>query len=149
MDSVSKKVRERYTKLAPRYYGLVSFWAKVGFCPMERYRGQAVAAMKVKEGDTVLEIGCGTGLNFSHIQKRIGPTGRLIALDYTPAMIEQAAKKVEENGWKNVQFVQGDAAEVDKLVAGPVDGVISTACLSIVRSVVRRVGQECSSAGLP
>lgn len=125
-------VLERYTDVAPRYDGLVSFWAKVAFFPIERYRRQAVEAMNVGEGDTVLEIGCGTGLNFSYIRERIGPSGRLIALDYTPAMIEQAAKKVEEDGWENVQFVRGDAAEADRLVTGPVDGATSTACLCIV-----------------
>jgi demethylmenaquinone methyltransferase/2-methoxy-6-polyprenyl-1,4-benzoquinol methylase len=125
-------VLERYTKVAPRYDGLVSFWAKMAFFPIERYRREAVEAMNVGQGDTVLEIGCGTGLNFPYIQERIGSGGRLIALDYTPAMIEQAARKVEENGWRNVEFVRGDAAEVEKLVTGPVDGAISTACLCIV-----------------
>ncbi len=127
-----ENVLDRYTRIAPRYDGLVSFWAKVAFFPIERYRREAVQAMNVGEGDTVLETGCGTGLNFPYIQERIGPRGRLIALDYTPAMIEQAERKVGENSWRNVQFVQGDAAEVDKLVTGPVDGAISTACLCIV-----------------
>ncbi|KKL88157.1 hypothetical protein LCGC14_1927530 [marine sediment metagenome] len=127
-----ENVLDRYTRIAPRYDGLGSFWAKVAFFPIERYRREAVQAMNVGEGDTVLETGCGTGLNFPYIQERIGPRGRLIALDYTPAMIEQAERKVGENSWRNVQFVQGDAAEVDKLVTGPVDGAISTACLCIV-----------------
>lgn len=127
-----ENVLDRYTRIAPRYDGLVSFWAKVAFFPIERYRREAVQAMNVGEGDTVLETGCGTGLNFPYIQERIGPRGRLIALDYTPAMIGQAERKVGENSWRNVQFVQGDAAEVDKLVTGPVDGAISTACLCIV-----------------
>ncbi len=127
-----ERVLDRYTELAPRYDSIVRLWAKVAFFPIDRYRRQAVEAMDVGEGDTVLEIGCGTGLNFPYIQERIGPDGRLLALDYTPAMLEQAAMKAEEQGWRNVQFVQGDAAEVEKLVAGPVDGVISTACLCIV-----------------
>ncbi len=126
-------VAERYTEVAPRYDRLASFWSKAAFFPIERYRRRAVAAMKVGRGDTVLEIGCGTGLNFRYIQKRIGgPEGRLIALDYTPAMIDQAKRKVEENSWRNTEFIQGDAAEVAALVDGPVDGAISTACLCIV-----------------
>lgn len=125
-------VLDRYTDVAPRYDGLVSVWAKVAFFPFERYRRRAVAAMNVGRGDTVLEIGCGTGLNFRHIQERIGPEGRLIALDYTPAMIDQARRKVQENNWRNIEFIRGDAAEVATLVDGPVDGAISTACLCIV-----------------
>ncbi len=127
-----EKVLDRYTKVAPRYDKVTSFSAKVFFFPIERYRREAVEAMSVGRGDTVLEIGCGTGLNFSYIRERIGPSGRLIALDYTPAMIEQAARKADDQGWRNVQFVVGDAAEVEKLVTGPVDGAISTACLCIV-----------------
>jgi demethylmenaquinone methyltransferase/2-methoxy-6-polyprenyl-1,4-benzoquinol methylase len=127
-----EKTLARYTKVAPRYDAVVSISAKVGFFPIERYRRQAVEAMNVGEGDTVLEIGCGTGANFPYIQERIGPSGRLITLDYTPGMLEQAAKRVEKHGWQNVQFIQGDAAEVAKLVTGPVDGAVSTFCLSIV-----------------
>lgn len=127
-----ESVLEAYTKIAPRYDGLLSFWAKAAFFPVDRYRSQAVAALNVGEGDAVLDVGCGTGLNFPYIQKRIGPSGRLIGLDCTPAMIDEARRKVEENGWKNVDFVQGDAAEVGRLVTCPVDGAISTACLCIV-----------------
>ena len=127
-----EKTLDRYTRVAPRYDSLVSLWAKVAFFPIDRYRRQAVEAINVEEGDTVLEMGCGTGLNFPYIQRQIGPDGRLIALDYTPAMLEQAAKKVEDHGWRNVRFIRGDAAEVEKLVAGPVDGAICTACLCIV-----------------
>ncbi len=126
------RVLAHYTKVAPRYDKVVSFWAKAVFFPLDRYRREAVEAMRIGRGDTVLEIGCGTGLNFPYVQERIGTSGRLIALDYTPAMIEQATRKVEENGWRNVEFVRGDAAEVEKLVTGPVDAAVSTACLCIV-----------------
>jgi ubiquinone/menaquinone biosynthesis C-methylase UbiE len=125
-------VLDRYTKVAPNYDRVVSFWSKVAFYPLDRYRRQAVDAMNVGQGDTVLEIGCGTGLNFPHIQERIASDGRLIALDYTPAMLDQAKRRVETHGWPNVEFVEGDAAEVERLVSGPFDGVLSTACLCIV-----------------
>ena len=127
-DSVLK----RYTKVAPRYDRVVGLSAKLAFYPLERYRREAVEVLDVDPGATVLEIGCGTGLNFGYIEERIGPGGRLIALDYTPAMLEQAARRCNENGWQNVEFVRGDAAEVDRLVTGPVDAAISTACLCIV-----------------
>lgn len=127
-----EKVLENYTRLAPRYDSLVPLWSRAVFFPMERYRREAVAALRAGRGDTVLEIGCGTGANFPYIQARVGPDGRLIALDYTPAMLAQARRRAEREGWRNVEFVQGDAAQVDSLVAGPVDGAISTFCLSIV-----------------
>lgn len=140
-----QQVIDRYTQLAPGYDRVVTLWAKLAFFPMDRYRRAAVGEMNVGPGDTVMEIGCGTGLNFALIQDRIGPEGRLIALDYTPAMLEQAAKKVDAHGWRNVTFIQGDAAEVGSLVSGPVDGAISTACLSIVPDWERAIA---GAAGL-
>lgn len=126
------RVKDRYSAVASRYDRLLSFWARAVFFPIDRYRREAVDTLNLRAGDAVLEIGCGTGLNFGLIEETIGPDGRLIALDYTPAMIAEASKKVRRQGWTNVEFVEGDAAEVASLVTGPVDGVISTACLSIV-----------------
>lgn len=139
-----EQVLERYTKVAPRYDRLVTFWARLTFYPLERYRRQAVEAMNLRKGDTVLEMGCGTGLNFRCVQERIGPRGRLVALDYTPAMLQQAAKKADENGWRNVQFVRGDAAEVERLVTGAVDAALSTACLCIVPGWERAIAGAAS-----
>lgn len=139
-----EQVLQRYTMVAPRYDGLVSFWAKVVLFPIERYRREAAEALKLREGNTVLEIGCGTGLNFPYIEERIGPGGRLIALDYTPAMLELAARRCNENEWQNVDFVRGDAAEVDSLVSGPVDAAISTACLCIVPGWERAIAGAAS-----
>ena len=130
-----ENVLKRYTKVAPRYDRVVGLSAKLAFYPLERYRREAVGMMNVDPGATVLDIGCGTGLNFAYIEERIGPRGRLIALDYTPAMLEQAARRCNENGWQNVELVRGDAAEVDRLVTPPLGGVdaaVSTACLCIV-----------------
>src|SRR3989304_5196927 len=76
---------------------VVGLSAKLAFYPLERYRREAVEVLDVDPGATVLEIGCGTGLNFGYIEERIGPGGRLIALDYTPAMLEQAARRGNEN----------------------------------------------------
>ena len=88
--------------------------------------------MHLREGDTVLDLGGGTGLSFAYLQKRIGPRGRIIALDYTGAMLEQAAKKAEKHGWQNVTLIQGDAAKVKELVATPVNATLSAFCLSLV-----------------
>ena len=132
-------VRDRYTKLAPGYDRMMSFWA-----PVDRWRRRAVAETKIGEGDTVLDIGCGTGKNFPFIEERIGPSGSLIGLDCTPAMLEQAARRVEEGRWENVELLEGRAEEVGQMVEGPVDGVMSWCCLSIVpeweRAIAAAVG---------
>ncbi len=87
-------------------------------------------APALSPGDTVVEIGCGTGANFSRIMDRIGPTGRLVGVDLTDAMLEQARARVAREGWKNVELVQGDAAKVE-LPEG-VAGILSTLALTLM-----------------
>jgi len=134
-----KAARDRYTKLAPTYDRMMSFWA-----PFDRWRRRAVDETNIREGDTVLDIGCGTGKNFPFIQERIGPGGRLIGLDFTPAMLEQAARRVDEARWGNVELLEGRAEEVDRIVEGPVDGAMSWCCLSIVPEWERAIAATAS-----
>ncbi len=99
----------------------------------KRYRTKAVDALNLKEGDCVLDIGCGTGRNFFFIQRRVGLSGRMVGLDYTEGMMKIARNTVSKNNWKNVKLVQGNAQKVDEILRGKsFDGVISTFCLSIV-----------------
>ncbi len=121
-----------YAARAPGYDRLAALFAKIALYPVERHRRHAVEALHLREGDTVLDLGCGTGLSFPHMEKRIGPRGRLIALDYTGAMLEEAAKKAEKHDWQNVTLIQGDAAKVEELVATPVNAALSAFCLSLV-----------------
>ena len=79
--------------------------------------------------ETGREIGCGTGLNFPLLQKEVGPEGKIIGVDLTEAMLDHARRRVEENGWSNVELVQGDAALYQ--FPSDVDGVISTFALTL------------------
>jgi len=75
------------------------------------HRGRAVQALRLRPGATVVEIACGTGLNFPLIEQEIGPEGRIVGVDLTPAMLAQAQRRIETSGWRNVSLVQADAAE--------------------------------------
>lgn len=59
----------------------------------------------LRQGDFVLDVGTGTGVLVSHILRRIGPEGRLLALDISRAMLSQARRKA---GRRNVVFVEAD-----------------------------------------
>lgn len=67
-----------------------------------RYRRLVVDALPLRQGDTVIDAGCGTGLCFAAIQERIGPTGVLVGVDAAPEMLELAAERVDAEGWSNV-----------------------------------------------
>lgn len=127
-------VRRVYQRTAPTYDR--SFEVLINrllFFDEEGYRAKAADALHVKEGDSVLDIGCGTGRNFSYIEKKLGPSGRIVGLDYTSGMLDIARRRVLRNSWNNVALIQGDAQRVDEILNGEqFDGVVSTFCLSIV-----------------
>jgi demethylmenaquinone methyltransferase/2-methoxy-6-polyprenyl-1,4-benzoquinol methylase len=78
----------------------------------------------------LLEIGCGTGLNFSRLIDCVGPEGKLIVVDLTPEMLREAANRVRRNSWSNVDLVQHDAATY--LFPDRVDGILSTFALTLI-----------------
>jgi len=83
-----------------------------------------------KRGDTVVDIGCGTGLNFALLQDVIGPEGQIIGVDLSDAMLDQARQRVTEYSWKNVTLIQADAAQFEFPTTN-VGGIISTLALTL------------------
>lgn len=79
-------------------------------------RRRAVAALGLKPGDTVLEVGAGTGRNFPYLVDAVDPGGSVIGVDASAGMLREARRLVERQGWSNVSLLQQDAAqlEVDK-----------------------------------
>ena len=88
------------------------------------HRRRAVQALRLRPGDSVVEIACGTGLNFPLIEREIGPEGRIVGVDLTDAMLVQAQHRIETSGWSNVSLVQADSAEF-AFPAG-VDAILAT-----------------------
>lgn len=73
-------------------------------------RRRAAKALKLKPNSQVLEIGCGTGLNFRYLLPYLdSSTGHLTGLDFSGDMLARAARRVARRGWSNVDLVQGDA----------------------------------------
>ncbi len=100
-----------------------------------RGRVVGVELLALKGGDTVLDVGCGTGLNFPLLVAAVGPSGRVIGLDRSPAMLAMADRRIAKNGWSNVTTVRGDATQFAASDIGrdQVDAVFATYSMSIVR----------------
>ncbi len=127
MTNNSQSIIQAYRKYAENYDSAEIFYRLLG-CKIPKYRKMTVKALELSKGDTVVELGCGTGSNFSLVLDAIGPNGKLIGVDITDKMLEQARKKVQKNGWKNVELELCDFAEYkfpEKL-----DGIFSTGALS-------------------
>lgn len=116
-----------YRKYAKNYDFAEKFYRLLG-CKIPKYRKMAINALELSKNDTVVELGCGTGSNFSLVLEKIGPKGKLIGVDITDKMLDEARKKVQKNGWKNVELILCDIAEYK--FPQTVDGVFSTGALS-------------------
>ncbi len=90
---------------------------------------QAVAAMQ--PGENVLDLGSGAGFDCFLAARKVGPTGRVIGVDMTDAMLEKARANAERSGLGNVEFRKGDI-EFLPVDDGSVDVVISNCVLNLV-----------------
>jgi ubiquinone/menaquinone biosynthesis C-methylase UbiE len=128
-DPTQERLIETYRKKAKHYDITSRLYPAPGY-PQRAQRLRAVRALRLRPGDTVVDVACGTGLNFALIQKVIGPEGRIVGVDLTDAMLDRAYDRVATNGWSNVSLVQSDAVDFDFPTA--VDAVLSTYALTQV-----------------
>jgi ubiquinone/menaquinone biosynthesis C-methylase UbiE len=128
-DRTHEHLIETYRKKAKRYDVTSRLYPVPGY-PQRAQRVRAVQALGLHAGASVVDIACGTGLNFPLIEEAIGPGGRIVGVDLTDAMLARAKDRIETNGWSNVSLVQADAAGFD--FPTEVNGILSTYALSQV-----------------
>jgi len=139
-------IRDLYRVRAGLYDWTAHLYYLIGFRE-QHYRKRAVAALDLKEGSTVVEIGCGTGLNFPLLQERIGSSGQIIGVDLTDRMLEKARERVNRKGWANVTLVQSDAARFD--FPAHTNAVLSTFAITLIPeyNLVIRNGSDALGKG--
>ncbi len=141
-----ERLIETYRKKAKHYDVTSRLYPAPGY-PQRAQRLLAVQALGLRAGASVIDIACGTGLNFPLIEEAIGPGGRIVGVDLTDAMLAQAQDRVAAHGWSNVSLVQADAADFD--FPAEVDAILSTYALSQVPGCAQVIahGAAALSAG--
>ena len=129
MSLAKGETRDLYRRRARRYDAAVRLYRLLGF-RMDSYRRQTVEALALRPGDTVVDLACGTGLNFGLLQHAVGPSGKLVGVDLTDGMLSQAERRVSRAGWHNVELVQADIA--DYVIEQGAGGVLSTMAITLV-----------------
>ena len=98
----------------------------------EPIRALAVASLELHPGETVLDVGCGTGLSLDRLHRGVGPTGRVVGIEQSPAMIARARERpcALENG--NVELICSAAEDLE------LRGRADAALLHFTHDVLRR-----------
>lgn len=124
--------RERYSSGARLYDVLSAEW------PVYRVgRTTAIELLAPRTGERVLDLGCGTGLNHALLDAAVGPTGAVLGVDRSAAMLAVARRRAARQGLRTVRVLEADATALDvdaarAALGGPADVVLATYTLSIM-----------------
>jgi len=91
-----------------------------------KHRYKAISLAGLKEGDTVLDVCCGTGLSFAPVQQIIGNKGKIIAVDINDKMLNLARKRANKSGWDNITFINTDIEKLE--IDEPIDIALFALC---------------------
>jgi arsenite methyltransferase len=92
--------------------------------------GNPTAVAELNEGETVLDLGSGGGLDVLLSAQRVGPTGKAYGLDMTDEMLELARENQRKAGAENVDFLKGTIEDIP-LPEGSVDVIISNCVINL------------------
>ncbi len=111
-------VTDFYTRWAELYDIVATHTPGIG-----RIRQRTIASLSLTRGETVVEMGCGTGANLPYLREAIGGSGQVVGIDLTPGMLDRADRRVRQADWTNVAIVKGDAARPPLAMT---DGILAT-----------------------
>ncbi|MEM3551150.1 MAG: arsenite methyltransferase [Candidatus Bathyarchaeia archaeon] len=92
--------------------------------------GNPVALASLREGETVLDLGSGSGFDCFLASKRVGERGRVIGVDMTPEMVERARKAARKGNYGNVEFRLGEIENLP-VADNSVDVIISNCVINL------------------
>jgi ubiquinone/menaquinone biosynthesis C-methylase UbiE len=132
MVTVSHGPRQSLETITRRYDRLARFYRALEplYLIHDGVRRKAVQALDLSPGDTVLEIGCGTGRNLAHLLDAVGEQGTVIGIDASAGMLAEAHKLAAQRRWSNVRLLKQDAAQLS--VEADLDGVLFSLSYSVM-----------------
>jgi len=100
---------------AIRYYDKLSvIYDYISNWYYKKARNYAIKELQLKNGQTVLNVPCGTGVNFKYFNEYLNNSGLIIGIDLSSGMLDKARQKIEKNGWTNVKTELNNATNIDQ-----------------------------------
>ena len=118
MTQTRKDLTPPYGKLARLIRPFPDFDASF----LRPVRQKAVELLRLKEGDRVLDVGCGPGGSFPYLVCAVGHSGQVVGVEISPVIVINARRRISKNGWRNVQLIEADARTVH--LTGTFDGLL-------------------------
>jgi len=134
----ARRIQRDYGTWAPLYDWFARATASVG-----GVRAGCVRALDLEPGDTVVDFGCGPGVNLPALREAVGPEGRVVGVDLTGPMLDRARRRVRRRGWENVELVRADATDPP---IRDVDAALSTFVTSLFADPYAVVSRWCDIA---
>jgi SAM-dependent methyltransferase len=132
-----KSVERIGARQPDRAAALAQYRRRAGFYDLELallepVRRKAVARLALGPGETVFDVGCGTGLSFELLRAGVGAHGRIVGIEQSPEMIEKARERIARHRWDNVTLV---CAPVE---SAPLAGRADAALFHFTHDILRR-----------
>jgi len=146
MKNQSKKISSEYAKaLEEKTQSIVKSTGKAKFAGYSKEElsqlpqnitensfgcGNPLAFSNVQQGQTVLDLGCGAGLDLLLAAQRVGDTGHVIGVDMTDEMLQKAKKNIEDSGYNNISLKKGNIEDLP-IESSTIDWVISNCVINL------------------
>jgi ubiquinone/menaquinone biosynthesis C-methylase UbiE len=106
MGTYKEKIEGKYKKISRIPEFLLSFTIPI--------RKNAIDHLKLTNGSSVMDVGCGTGASFPYLQSIIGESGKIVGIEPSKSMITVASERVKSEGWKNITLYENTIEEVEE-----------------------------------
>jgi ubiquinone/menaquinone biosynthesis C-methylase UbiE len=126
-----EKIRHIYSSSALHYQMLLKFYRGLGV-DLGKWREEAVQRLPDLKAPRILDVSTGTGANLPLLVNKYPDYKSIVGIDYTPAMLNQAARRIRDNDWQNIDLKLMDARKMSTTLDGCFDLVMSTYSLSII-----------------
>ncbi|MCE9646230.1 MAG: class I SAM-dependent methyltransferase [Chloroflexi bacterium] len=125
MEAYKQKIEKKYTGVSKIPERLLSFTIPI--------REKAIAFLELTNGSSVMDVGCGTGASFPHLEKVIGGSGWILGVEPSKSMIAVADERVKRAGWDNVTLSETTMEEIED--RGLYDGALLFAMHDVFNSM--------------